>query len=224
MARIAAMIGNGSLFSNEGIAPMTITTESLQRTEAECAEGRTAPRVSLSDIEANIFTVYFKTGDEIGYPTRTDPLFGASDLIAPLTICLVVLRNGFTIIGKSAPADARNFDPELGRKLAYEDAVRQIWPLMGYALREKLAIANAAVVAPGRGMSRYIGTKVVNAIPMTRQAYNDLRGWTLPAGENGNDAGFLVEYADEQRPNVEGFQGYVSWSPADVFERAYRAI
>lgn len=55
-----------------------------------------------------------------------------------LTICLIVTRNGFTIIGKSAPASTDNFDADLGRKLAYEDAVRQLWPLMGYALREKL--------------------------------------------------------------------------------------
>jgi len=58
--------------------------------------------------------------------------------LAVLTVCLIVTRNGFTIIGKSAPASADNFDAELGRKLAYEDAVRQLWPLMGYALREKL--------------------------------------------------------------------------------------
>jgi len=50
-----------------------------------------------------------------------------------------VTRNGFTLIGKSAPASPDNFDPVLGRKLAYEDAVRQLWPLMGYALRDKLA-------------------------------------------------------------------------------------
>ncbi len=56
-----------------------------------------------------------------------------------LTICLLVTRNGFTLIGKSAPASPDNFDAELGRKPAYEDAVRQLWPLMGYALRERLA-------------------------------------------------------------------------------------
>lgn len=58
-----------------------------------------------------------------------------------LSICLLVMRNGFTIVGKSAPASAANFDPELGRKFAYEDAVRQLWPLMGYALRDRLAAA-----------------------------------------------------------------------------------
>lgn len=71
-------------------------------------------------------------------------------------------------------------------------------------------------------MQKHIGTKLINAKPMTRQAYNDLRGWTLPDDENGNDDGFLVEYLDGGKANVEGFAGYVSWSPADVFARAYR--
>jgi hypothetical protein len=56
-----------------------------------------------------------------------------------LSICILVMRNGFTIIGKAAPASPANFDRALGIRLAYEDAVRQVWPLMGYALREKLA-------------------------------------------------------------------------------------
>ncbi|TKD50568.1 Gp49 family protein [Sphingomonas baiyangensis] len=108
--------------------------DSLELTERECADGRTAPRVSLGDIEANIATKSFCLGrDLVEQPAPTAPSLDV------LTICLLVLRNGFTIIGKSAPASAENFDEELGRKLAYEDAVRQVWPLMGYALREKLA-------------------------------------------------------------------------------------
>ena len=122
-------------------------TESLEATEAECAEGRTAPRVSLADIEANISTLaYFTAGDAVTYLflPEIDKLVLEKDdrdnrqSLDVLTVCLLVTRNGFTIIGKSAPASPDNFDAELGRKLAYEDAVRQLWPLMGYALREKL--------------------------------------------------------------------------------------
>jgi hypothetical protein len=110
-------------------------TEGLQATEAECAEGRTAPRVSLADIEANIAETHYVLGAQ-----AVNAIGGVSEYagLDTLTIALVVLRNGFTIIGKSAPASAANFDLQLGRKLAYEDAVRQIWPLMGYALRQRL--------------------------------------------------------------------------------------
>lgn len=68
----------------------------------------------------------------------------------------------------------------------------------------------------------YIGTKAVKAALMTRGEYNALRGWEVPADENPADAGYLVEYMDGGRTNVPGFSGYVSWSPRDVFERAYR--
>ncbi len=68
----------------------------------------------------------------------------------------------------------------------------------------------------------FIGTKQVKAIAMNRAEYNTLRGWTLPADEDGADAGYLVEYLDGGKPNMAGFEGYVSWSPAEQFENAYR--
>lgn len=71
-------------------------------------------------------------------------------------------------------------------------------------------------------MKKYIGTKVVNATPMTRQEYNDIRGWDLPADENGADEGYLVEYVDGGQANHPRFSGYISWSPKAVFENAYR--
>lgn len=73
-------------------------------------------------------------------------------------------------------------------------------------------------------MKTYIGTKIINAKPMNRQEYNDFRGWPLPADEDGADEGYLVEYADGGKPNTPQFAGYVSWSPKEQFEKAYRAI
>ena len=70
----------------------------------------------------------------------------------------------------------------------------------------------------------HIGVKLISAEPMTRLAYNEFRGWALPANENGDDEGFLVEYLDGGKANVEGREGYISWSPADVFEKAYRPV
>lgn len=71
-------------------------------------------------------------------------------------------------------------------------------------------------------MNQYIGTKIINAKPMTRLEYNQFRGWELPADENGADEGYLVEYVDGGKANTKEYSGYVSWSPKDVFERAYR--
>ena len=69
----------------------------------------------------------------------------------------------------------------------------------------------------------YIGAKIVNAKPMTRKEYNDFRGWVVPENENPNDDGYLVEYSDSTvQPELIGkAEGYVSWSPKDVFNKAY---
>lgn len=71
-------------------------------------------------------------------------------------------------------------------------------------------------------MRTYAGTKVVKAVPMDRLAYNKYRGWPLPADENGEDEGFLVEYVDGGKPNHPNHAGYISWSPKEQFEGAYR--
>ena len=71
-------------------------------------------------------------------------------------------------------------------------------------------------------MDRFIGVKEINATPMNRGDYNALRGWVVPSGENPEDDGFLVEYVDGGTANHPDFSGYISWSPKDVFERAYR--
>lgn len=68
----------------------------------------------------------------------------------------------------------------------------------------------------------YIGTKAVRAEPMTQAQYNDFRGWALPADADGAAAGYLVEYLDGGKANVSSHAGYVSWSPADVFAKAYK--
>jgi hypothetical protein len=116
---------------------------SLEATEKECAAVAVAPRVSLSDITNSIAIQYdFTLGEAVKKMNLTTPescgftyLKGHPGL---LSICVLLLKNGFTIVGKSAPASPENFDADLGRKLAYEDAVRQIWPLMGFNLRQKL--------------------------------------------------------------------------------------
>jgi hypothetical protein len=71
-------------------------------------------------------------------------------------------------------------------------------------------------------MKTYIGTKLVKLVPMNRQEYNDYRGWTLPADENGSDEGYLVEYTDGGKPNDARHDGYISWSPKAQADAAYR--
>lgn len=77
-----------------------------------------------------------------------------------LTICVLILENGFTVLGKSACASPENFDADVGKRVAREDAVRQIWPLEGYLLKQQLhedALIEAerpVEISPGEQLSR----------------------------------------------------------------------
>ena len=105
------------------------------------AKGKTAARVTPGDIEANIAsTVYFTAFQGFkGNDDTDDQSLATCDALRLLTFCVLVLRNGFTVTGESACASPENFDAEVGRKIARENAVNKVWPLMGYELRTKLS-------------------------------------------------------------------------------------
>lgn len=123
---------------------------SLQQSDAEAGAVAKAPRVSLADIESAIKYRYdLNAGEVVGYhPGHTAERDGScsSDTLKLLSICILVMKNGYTIIGKSAPASPENFNAELGKKFAYEDALRQLWPLMGFSLRDRLSEASAKII------------------------------------------------------------------------------
>ena len=109
----------------------------------------TAPRITPDDIEANIVSEHYFTARDgrlgaiqVGtYKGRERPTFGGADLVRLdlLTFCVLMLRNGFMVTGESACASPENFDAEIGRKIARQNAIEKIWPLVGYELRSKLA-------------------------------------------------------------------------------------
>ena len=101
------------------------------------AKGKTAPRVTPADIETNIESYFYFTAAQAA--TAIDRTVDADSPLHLLTFCVLVLRNGFTVTGESACASPENFDAEIGRRIARENAVQKVWPLMGYELRSKLA-------------------------------------------------------------------------------------
>ena len=112
------------------------------------AKGLTAPRVTPADIEANIDTeVYFTAEHGIQGAIAKMELHarhpGGKHVgsLRLLTFCVIILKNGFTVTGESACASPENFDAELGRKIARQNAVQKIWPLMGYEQKSKLSVA-----------------------------------------------------------------------------------
>ena len=115
--------------------------------EAEIkAKGKTAPRVTPADIEANIVSeFYFTASDGVeNHPSQTtryvhhDATTQVDVPLGLLTFCVLVLHNGFTVTGESACASPENFDAEIGRKVARANAVNKIWPLLGFQLKTAL--------------------------------------------------------------------------------------
>ena len=116
------------------------------------AKGLTAPRVTPADIESNIAsecffiagdascmtTAYCKAGRGFFNYQRHNLDKRPPQSFELLTICILELKNGFTVTGESACASPENFDAELGRKIARANAVAKIWPLLGFSLKQKL--------------------------------------------------------------------------------------
>lgn len=85
----------------------------------ELLDQRPGPTVSLEGIHEKIREVTFYTHQH-------------------MTICVVELLNGFFLLGKAAPVDPLNFNPDIGIHYAFQDAVRKGWEVEGYLLRNNL--------------------------------------------------------------------------------------
>lgn len=99
-------------------------------------------RVRLKDIEDAIAFVFYVNGEDAvqaGTGEARDALtfHDAYKNLRCTTICVIQMKNGFNLIGQATPVDPLNFDPQVGKVNAYENALRQLWPLMAFALKDK---------------------------------------------------------------------------------------
>lgn len=99
------------------------------------ASGKTAPRVTPADLEKEIREELYATGD-YAFPGCSDE---ARVHLQCLTICCLVLSNGCVVTGTSACVSPENFDRDIGRAAARNKAIDQVWPLLGFRLRDQLA-------------------------------------------------------------------------------------
>ena len=111
--------------------------------DIQSAGANVAPGITPDDIAANIVSEHFFTAQQgaVGAALATGSAAsdGTRNPLNLLTFCVLVLRNGFTVTGESACASPENFNAEIGRKIARQNAVAKIWPLMGYELRSQLS-------------------------------------------------------------------------------------
>ena len=89
------------------------------------AKGATAPRLTPELIDSVIVSEQYHV-----FPNTT------------LTVCALTLRNGFIVVGESAAASTANFNADIGRRIARDNARNKIWQLEGYLLRERLSNSN----------------------------------------------------------------------------------
>lgn len=107
------------------------------------AKGLTAPRVTPQRIEEVIASEhYFTAGQgvsgEVSSRDQQPYQFCYDRSLDLLTFCVLTLKNGFTVTGESACASPENFDAEIGRKIARENAINKVWMLEGYLLKQQL--------------------------------------------------------------------------------------
>lgn len=104
----------------------------------------TAPRITPEMVKNNVRSAYYFTAKQGAEKNHSDngmnycgpPEDG--EALGLLTFCVLVLQNGFTVVGKSACASPENYNEAVGRKVARENAENEIWQLMGYELKCQL--------------------------------------------------------------------------------------
>jgi Phage protein (N4 Gp49/phage Sf6 gene 66) family len=116
---------------------------SLKLDDEVAASVAKAPRVSLADIESQVEFKHTMNGLDL-LPRSLQVSKEVATSLGCLTLAVVVLKNGFTVIGSSACASPENYDLALGEKFAYENALRQLWSHFDFCLRQKLEEAKEA--------------------------------------------------------------------------------
>lgn len=97
-----------------------------------------APRITPDHIDSKIKAVEFILPRDVCKHDNGVEVFDAPLPLQTLTFCILILENGFTVTGESACASPENFNAEIGKKIAYDNAREKIWLLEGYLLKEKL--------------------------------------------------------------------------------------
>lgn len=139
-------LARGSIFDGyDSTRGIEVSDQSIEKEIQD--KGLTAPRVTPDHIEEQIHSEHYFIASDAVQTTNAVNHLGDNPIpsyaLDLLTICVLVLRNGFTVTGESACASPKNFDAGLGRKIARQNAIAKIWPLEGYLLKQRLADARA---------------------------------------------------------------------------------
>ena len=122
-----------------------------------------APRVTVDLIEELIASEHYFTAYEGAIAAGIEPDQKLPEALKLLTICVLEMKNGFTVLGQSACASPSNFSREIGQKVARQDAINKIWPLLGYQLRSKLKrIESVSDIELGEALTHLLAFQLGN--------------------------------------------------------------
>lgn len=129
--KVSLVIGSG-----DSEAPQLTSEQSIEQEIQD--KGLNAPRLTPDYIDSKIKATEYILPRDVCKRDNGVETFDAPVALQTLTFCILTLENGFTVTGESACASPENFNAEIGRKIAYENAREKIWMLEGYLLKEKL--------------------------------------------------------------------------------------
>ena len=178
-------IPNGAVVILVQEEPKTVEQQIEQEIQSK---NLNAPRLTPDHIDSVIQSVHYFTGnDGIRGSTGDNVSYGKEYPLSLLTFCVIVLKNGFTVTGESACASPENFDAEIGKKIAYDNAREKIWLLEGYLLKEKLnhqIKIQEHFASQGVDAEKLQDSPIVSELPELEIKYSDAVKSTDPTNDN----------------------------------------
>lgn len=146
-----------------------------------------APRLTPDHIDSKIKAVEYILPRDVCKRDNGVEVFDAPLPLQTLTFCILTLENGFTVTGESACASPENFDAEIGKKIAYDNAREKIWLLEGYLLKEKLnhqIKIQEHFASQGVDAEKLQDSPIVSELPELEIKYSDAVKSTDPTNDN----------------------------------------
>lgn len=182
------LVGKAQFSATNGEDIFISGLNSEQQIEQEIqAKGLNAPRLTPDHIDSKIKAVEYILPREVCKRDNGVEVFDAPLPLQTLTFCILTLENGFTVTGESACASPENFDAEIGKEIAYNNAREKIWVLEGYLLKEKLSHQikiEEHFTSQGVDIEKLKDGPIVSELPELEIKYSDATKPTDPTNDN----------------------------------------
>lgn len=177
-------IPNGAVVILVQEEPKTVEQQIEQEIQSK---NLNAPRLTPDHIDSKIKAVEYILPRDVCKRDNGVEVFDAPLSLQTLTFCILTLENGFTVTGESACASPENFDAEIGKKIAYDNAREKIWLLEGYLLKEKLnhqIKIQEHFASQGVDAEKLQDSPIVSELPELEIKYSNAVKSTDPTNDN----------------------------------------